>query len=58
MKTLLYRNKTKPTTTVELLFDAEFRLGEIKEKVVIYKRKERHYVRKAAEFHAKFELVN
>jgi hypothetical protein len=58
MKPLLYRNKTKPTTTVELLFDAEFRLGEIKEKVVIYKRKERHYVRKAAEFHAKFELVN
>lgn len=58
MKPLLYRNKTKPTTTVELLFDAEFRLGEIKEKVVIYKRRDRHYVRKAAEFHAKFELVN
>lgn len=58
MKPLLYRNKTKPTTTVELLFDAEFRLGEIKEQVVIYKRNGRHYVRKAAEFHAKFELVN
>ncbi len=58
MKPTLYRNKTQHSTTVELLFDAEFRLGEIKEKVVIYRRKDRHYVRKAAEFNAKFELVN
>jgi hypothetical protein len=53
-----YQSRLNPSTIVELLFDAEFRLGEIKEKVVIYKRRDRHYVRKAAEFHAKFELVN
>ena len=53
-----YRHKQQHATTVELLFDAEFRLGEIKEKVVVYKRNDRHDVRKAAEFNAKFELVN
>lgn len=58
MKPTTYRNRTQHSTTVELLFDAEFRLGEIREKVVIYKRKNRHYVRRAAEFNAKFELVN
>lgn len=58
MKPIKYRHKEQHSTTVELLFDAEFRLGEIKEKVVVYKRKDRHYVRRAAEFNAKFELVN
>jgi hypothetical protein len=58
MNPIKYQSRLNPSTIVELLFDAEFRLGEIKEKVVIYKRRDRYYVRRAVEFNAKFELVN
>lgn len=53
-----YRNRSTHETTVELLSEAEFRVGEMKERVVIYTRKGKFFVRRSAEFHAKFEKVN
>lgn len=55
MKPTKYRNRTSTSTIVEAVTEAEFRVGEMKEKVVVYTRKGRHYVRRAAEFNAKFE---
>lgn len=58
MKPIKYQHRQNPSTTVELISEAEYRVGEMKEKVVIYTRKGRYYVRRTAEFNAKFELVN
>lgn len=52
---MTYINKDKPSVTVELIVEnAEFRLGEIRKRIVIYKRNEKHYARTAEEFSAKF----
>lgn len=44
-----------PSTVVEYLAEAEYRLAEIKTAVVIYRRKERFYVRRKTEFLANFK---
>lgn len=50
-----FRSKVNRSTVVEFVADAEMRVGEMRTTVVIYRRGERHYVRKRAEFLAKFE---
>jgi len=45
----------KPSTVVEYLAEAEYRLAEIKTAVVIYRRKEKFYVRRKTEFLANFK---
>ena len=53
-----WRIKSSPSKTVELFNDnAEFRVGEMKERVVIYERKGKVCVRRYKEFLAKFEPV-
>jgi hypothetical protein len=54
-----WRIKSSPSKTVELFNDnAEFRVGEMKERVVIYERKGKVCVRRYKEFLAKFEPVD
>jgi hypothetical protein len=54
-----WKIRSEPTKTVELLNDnAEFRVGEMKERVVIYERKGKMCVRRYKEFLAKFEPVD
>lgn len=51
-----WKIRSEPTKTVELLNDnAEFRVGEMKERVVVYERKGKVCVRRYKEFLAKFE---
>ena len=51
-----WKIRSEPTKIVELLNDnAEFRVGEMKERVVIYERKGKVCVRRYKEFLAKFE---
>ena len=50
-----FAHARKPSTVVEYVADAEYRLAEIKTAVVIYKRKERFYVRRKTEFLANFK---
>jgi hypothetical protein len=53
-----WRIKSSPGKTVELFNDnAEFRVGEMKERVVIYERNGKICVRRYKEFLAKFEPV-
>lgn len=53
-----WKIRSEPTKIVELLNDnAEFRVGEMKERVVIYERKGKVCVRRYKEFLAKFEPV-
>ena len=52
MKT--YVNRKKPSTTVEFVCEAEYRIGEMKHQVVIYTRNTKYYVRGKVEFEAKF----
>lgn len=51
-----YRSKTKPTTVVEYVSEAQLRIGEIKRLCVIYQRDGIYYVRPKAEFFDKFAL--
>lgn len=54
-----WKIRSEPTKIVELLNDnAEFRVGEMKERVVIYERKGKVCVRRYKEFLAKFEPVD
>lgn len=50
-----FAHSRKPSVVVEYVADAEYRLAEIKTAVVIYKRKERFYVRRKTEFLANFK---
>jgi hypothetical protein len=54
---MTYRSKHKPTVVVELLAEAELRIGEIRRQAVVYTRNGRNYVRPKAEFHDKFSLA-
>lgn len=55
---MTHENRNKPSVVVELILDdVEFRLGEIRKKIVIYKRNERLYARTADEFAAKFRPI-
>ena len=49
-----YVNRKKPSTTVEFVCEAEYRIGEMKHQVVIYTRNTKYYVRGKVEFEAKF----
>jgi len=52
-----YQNIFKPTTVVDFVSEAEFRMGEMRSQCVVYTRKQRFYVRSTAEFLAKFRLI-
>jgi hypothetical protein len=49
-----YRNVYKPSIEVEVVTEAQYRMGEVRQKCVIYARDEQFYVRSVAEFLAKF----
>lgn len=49
-----YQNVYNPTVKVEVLAEAQYRMGEVRHECVIYTRGERFYVRSNAEFLAKF----
>lgn len=51
-----YRNRSNPTVIVHLVGHAQYRLGELKTPVVIYRRGDNIYVRLTTEFHTKFEI--
>lgn len=53
---MTYRCKSKPSTVVEFISEAQLRIGEIKRLCVIYQRNGIFYVRPKEEFHAKFEV--
>lgn len=52
-----YQNIYKPTTVVEFVAEAEYRMGEMRHQCVVYTRNQRFYVRSAAEFLAKFRHI-
>lgn len=52
-----YVNKQFPKVEVEFVGEAELRRGESKEKVVVYRRDERLYVRGNKEFDRMFQEV-
>ena len=54
----LFRNREHPHVKVELVAEAQFRIGEIRQECVIYTRDARFYVRTKAEFEAKFSLAS
>jgi hypothetical protein len=54
---MTYRSKHNAAVTVEMIAEAELRIGETKFPAVIYTRNGRNYVRHKAEFHDKFSLV-
>ena len=54
-----YQCVKNPTVLVVMLSpEAEFRLGEVKHKAVVYSRGGKVYVRRAEEFHAKFKIYS
>ena len=48
-------NRSNPTVIVELIGEAQLRLAEIRQPVVVYSRGDNIYVRLSVEFHAKFK---
>ena len=48
-------NRSNPRVIVELIGEAQLRLAEIKQPVVVYSRGDNIYVRLSVEFHAKFK---
>jgi hypothetical protein len=49
--------KTKPSTVVDVWGEAELRVGEMKEKATVYERDGKLYIRRTAEFQAKFRKL-
>jgi hypothetical protein len=54
---MTYRSKHNAAVTVEMIAEAELRIGETKRQAVVYTRNGRNYVRPKAEFHDKFSLA-
>lgn len=54
---MIYRSKHQPAIEVEVLAEAELRIGETKRQAVVYTRNDKNYVRPKAEFLEKFSLV-
>lgn len=52
-----YQSRHNPAVIVEVIAEAELRIGEIKRQSVVYTRNGRNYVRPKAEFLDKFSLV-
>jgi len=48
-------NRSNPRVIVELIGEAQLRLAEIRQPVVVYSRGDNIYVRLSVEFHAKFK---
>lgn len=51
-----YRSKVNPKVIVELISEAQLRIGETKRICVVYQRGEHFFVRPKIEFFDKFEL--
>ena len=54
---MTYRSRHNAAVTVEMIAEAELRIGETKRQAVVYTRNGRNYVRPKAEFLDKFSLV-
>jgi hypothetical protein len=54
---MTFRSKHNPAVVVEVIAEAELRIGETKRQAVVYTRNGRNYVRPKAEFLDKFSLV-
>ena len=54
---MTYRSKHNAAVTVEMIAEAELRIGETRRQAVVYTRNGRNYVRPKAEFLDKFSLV-
>jgi hypothetical protein len=54
---MTFKSKHNAAVVVEVIAEAEFRIGETKRQAVIYTRNGRNYVRPKAEFLDKFSLV-
>ena len=51
-----YRSKVNPKVIVELISEAQLRIGETKRICVVYQRGDHFFVRPKIEFFDKFEL--
>jgi hypothetical protein len=54
---MTFRSKHNAAVIVEMIAEAELRIGETKRQAVVYTRNGRNYVRPKAEFLDKFSLV-
>ena len=54
---MICRSKHQPAIEVEVLAEAELRIGETKRQAVVYTRNGKNFVRPKAEFYDKFSLV-
>ena len=52
-----YQSKHNPNVIVEVIAEAELRIGETRRQAVVYTRNGKAYVRPKAEFYDKFSLV-
>ena len=52
-----YQSRHNPNVIVEVIAEAELRIGETKRQVIVYTRNGKNYVRPKAEFYDKFSLV-
>ncbi len=50
-----YRHRNKPSVQVEFVAEAEYRIGEMRSKAIIYTRNQKFYVRGKGEFFKHFE---
>lgn len=53
-----FRNRKKHSTEVEVIGEAEMRVGEIKSRITVYTRGGKLYARTQAEFADKFEPIS
>jgi hypothetical protein len=54
---MIYQARHNAAVTIEMIAEAELRIGETKRQVIVYTRNGRNYVRPKAEFYDKFSLV-
>jgi hypothetical protein len=54
---MTYHSKHNPNVIVEVIAEAELRIGETRRQAVVYTRNGRNYVRPKAEFLDKFLLA-
>ncbi len=54
-QTTRFVSRTNPAVIVDLIGDAEFRLAEFRNPVIVYRRGDTIYVRRTSEFHLKFK---
>lgn len=54
---MIYQAKHNAAVTVEMIAEAELRIGETKRQVIVYTRNTKNFVRPKVEFYDKFSLV-